>query len=101
MSYSDQETELEELTPAQIVNNNNQFQDIQNIYTTKYIRNALKMIRVENKTAYDSLPSGETVGAFSNRYALDKYTKKLIRKRDRMRITRRNKKINEIIFPQQ
>jgi hypothetical protein len=91
MSFQSQDSDYESIN-----------QNPGNMNTNKYIRHALKMIREEEKTAYDSLPSGETFGAFSNRYVLNKYIRKKINKREQARNTRRKKKKrNEIIFPDQ
>ena len=56
------------------------------------IRTYLKIIRDSSKTAYDVLPSGESLGSFANRHAVERYIKKVENKRERARETRRKKR---------
>ena len=56
------------------------------------LRTSLKIIRDPSKTAFDMLPSGETLGAFANRHAIDRYARKVESKRERARETRMKKR---------
>lgn len=56
------------------------------------LRSSLKIIRDPTKTAFDHLPTGETLGAFANRHAVDRYARKVKSKRDRARETRLKKR---------
>lgn len=56
------------------------------------LRSSLKIIRDPAKTAFDMLPSGETIGAFANRHAIDRYARKVESKRERARETRMKKR---------
>lgn len=56
------------------------------------LRSSLKIIRDPAKTAFDMLPSGETLGAFANRHAIDRYARKVESKRERARETRLKKR---------
>lgn len=56
------------------------------------LRSSLKIIRDPTKTAFDLLPTGETLGAFANRHAVDRYARKVKNKRDRARETRLKKR---------
>jgi hypothetical protein len=80
------------------INNTNQFEKVQNTYSVTFIRNALQIVRDPNKTAYDRLPSGETIAAFANRYANERYKTKLESKRYRMKRKRQQKRIEGILF---
>jgi hypothetical protein len=56
------------------------------------LRHTLKIIRDSVKNAFDILPSGETLGAFANKQAVECYARKIERKRERARETRQKKK---------
>lgn len=56
------------------------------------LRTSLKIIRDPNRTAFDVLPSGETLGSFANRHAIDRYARKVESKRERARETRLKKR---------
>lgn len=60
--------------------------------STTNLRSYLKIIRDPSKTAYDLLPSGETIGSFANRHAVDRYARKVKSKRERARETRMKKR---------
>jgi hypothetical protein len=47
------------------------------------IRAYLKIVRDPSKTAYDTLPNGETIGSFANKRALYRYGNKNDMKRAR------------------
>jgi len=53
------------------------------------IRSMLKVIRDPSKTAYDLLPTGETIGAFANRHAVETYVRKNVIKREKAREIRK------------
>jgi hypothetical protein len=46
------------------------------------------------------LPTGETVGAFANKHAVERYSRKVENKRERARETRKKKRGPEIIISQ-
>lgn len=56
------------------------------------LREYLKIVRDPSKTAYDMLPSGETIGEFANRHAVERYARKIESKRERARESRRKKR---------
>lgn len=56
------------------------------------LRSSLKIIRDPTKNAFDVLPSGETLGSFANRHAIDRYARKVESKRERARETRLKKR---------
>ena len=56
------------------------------------LRISLKLVRDPNKNAFDFLPSGETIGEFANRYAVERYTGKLETKREQAKESRRQKR---------
>jgi hypothetical protein len=58
-----------------------------------HIRSLLKIIRDRTKTAYDTLPSGETLGEVANKEAIAQYSRKIKRKRERARESRSLKKM--------
>ena len=59
------------------------------------LRAALKIVRDPTKSAFDYLPTGETIGAFANRHAIARYSRKIENKRERARESRkRNKRRN-------
>lgn len=66
--------------------------------TTAHLRGSLKIVRDTSKTAYDSLPTGETIGEFANRYALQRYSRKVESKRERARETRKQKRTMGILY---
>jgi len=68
---------------------------------TSNLRGSLKIVRDPSKTAYDFLPNGETLGAFANRHAVDRYSRKVESKRERARETRRRKRKAGIIYPRE
>lgn len=53
------------------------------------LRHLLKKIRQNNSTAYDVLPTGENIGSFANRHAVERYIKKINTKRERARESRK------------
>lgn len=59
------------------------------------LRATLKIVRDSNKTAYDLLPSGETIGSFANRQAVERHLRKVENKRERARESRRRKRSRE------
>jgi len=61
-----------------------------------HIRTFLKIIRDKNKTAYDELPSGKTLGEVANEAAIYRYSRKIKLKRERARETRSLKKIKKV-----
>jgi hypothetical protein len=61
------------------------------------LRLSLKIVRDPTKTAFDVLPSGETIGEFANRHAVERYTRKVENKRERARESRRKKRRSGII----
>ena len=61
-------------------------------HDTTNLRISLKIVRDPTKTAYDLLPSGETIGAFANKHALARYARKIENKRERAREIRKKKK---------
>jgi hypothetical protein len=63
------------------------------------LRGSLKIVRDPSKTAFDFLPTGETLGAFANRHAVDRYSRKVESKRERARETRRRKRKAGILYP--
>jgi hypothetical protein len=56
------------------------------------LRQSLKIIRDPSKNAFDMLPSGETIGTFANRHAIDRYSRKVENKRERAREIRLKKR---------
>lgn len=62
------------------------------------LRSSLKIVRDPSKTAYDFLPSGESLGAFANRHAVERYSRKVESKRERARETRRRKRKAGILY---
>ena len=56
------------------------------------LRLCLKITRDPGKTAYDLLPTGETIGEFANRYAVDRYKRKIESKKFSARENRKNKR---------
>jgi len=56
------------------------------------LRSSLKVVRDPTKTAFDVLPTGETLGSFANRHAIDRYARKVESKRERARETRMKKR---------
>ena len=56
------------------------------------LRCFLKIVRDASKTAFDLLPSGETLGAFANKHAVARYSRKIENKRERARESRRFKR---------
>jgi hypothetical protein len=62
------------------------------------IRVCLKIVRDISKTAFDLLPSGETIGEFANRYAVERYTRKIESKRERARECRKIKRNRGILY---
>lgn len=58
------------------------------------LRTNLKTVRDPTKTAYDLLPSGESIGSFANKHAVARYRSKIEGKRQRARETRKQKKKN-------
>lgn len=56
------------------------------------LRTSLKIVRDPTKNAFDILPTGETIGAFANRQAIERYARKVESKRERARETRRQKR---------
>ena len=56
------------------------------------LRTSLKVVRDPCKNAFDLLPTGETIGAFANKHAVDRYIRKVENKRERARETRRKKR---------
>ena len=56
------------------------------------LRISLKWVRDPTKNAFDSLPSGESIGNFANRYAVERYTRKIETKRERAKECRRQKR---------
>lgn len=63
-------------------------------YEGAKLRVSLKIVRDPTKTAYDVLPSGETIGAFANKHAVARYARKIENKRERAREIRKKKKKN-------
>jgi hypothetical protein len=53
-----------------------------------HLRSSLKIVRDPSRTAYDLLPTGETLGSFANRQAVDRYARKVEQKRHRAAQTR-------------
>jgi hypothetical protein len=70
----------------------------QNPPSTADLRCSLKTLRDPSKTAFDLLPSGETIGSFANRCAVERYTRKIESKRERARETRRRKRKRGILY---
>lgn len=62
------------------------------------LRSSLKIVRDPGKTAYDVLPTGETLGSFANRNAVERYARKVESKRERARETRRKKRKAGIMY---
>lgn len=56
------------------------------------LRSSLKVVRDPTKTAFDVLPTGETLGSFANRHAIDRYARKVEGKRERAREIRMKKR---------
>ena len=56
------------------------------------LRCCLKIVRDPTKTAYDVLPTGETIGSFANKEAVDRYIRKIKSKRQRARESRKRSK---------
>jgi hypothetical protein len=62
------------------------------------LRGSLKIVRDPSKNAFDILPTGETLGAFANKHAVARYSRKVENKRERARETRKKKRNSEIIY---
>jgi len=62
------------------------------------LRGSLKIVRDPSKNAFDYLSTGETIGAFANKHAVDRYARKVENKRERARETRKKKRTLEIIY---
>jgi hypothetical protein len=56
------------------------------------VRVLLKIVRDTEKTAYDLLPGGQTIGHFANIYAIDRYTRKVESKKYSARENRKTKR---------
>lgn len=63
-----------------------------------HFRGLLKIVRDPDKNAFDTLPNGETIGGFANKYALERYSRKVESKRERARETRRLKRKTGILY---
>lgn len=61
------------------------------------VRALLKIVRDPSKTAYDLLPTGETVGSFANKHAVENYIHKNIVKRQNAKEFRKRKRITKIM----
>lgn len=60
--------------------------------TSAHLRSSLKIIRDPSKNAFDLLPSGESLGSFANRHAVDRHRRKVDSKRERARESRLKKR---------
>ncbi len=52
------------------------------------LRGCMKMVRDPSKTAFDLLPTGETIGSFANKYAVSRYSRNVESKRARARVAK-------------
>lgn len=99
LNYSSDEMTLDvsEMTESKEVSFDTNSDDEMGDNMSSNLRGSLKIIRDPTKTAFDILPTGESLGAFANKHAVDRYSRKVENKRERARETRKKKRHSEII----
>lgn len=63
------------------------------------VRSLLKLVRDPSKTAFDLLPTGETLGSFANRHVVEAYVRQILMKREtaqRSRERNRNQRLKKL-----